>query len=137
MTLNRALTIDRTQVGTNGFLRATVAVALQRRRHEEQDAFVRWRQDMVMVLDVAIGQCERRNLTAPVNMRASDLRPPDLVMALIEELQVTHNFEVRFPSNNQHALDMLLALRHFYLAYADVDDAAREVLGVSAAGAVA
>jgi len=137
MTLNRALTIDRTQVGTNGFLRATVAVALQRRRHEEQDAFVRWRQDMVMVLDVAIGQCERRNLTAPVNMRASDLRPPDLVMALIEELQVTHNFEVRFPSNNQHALDMLLALQHFYLAYADVDDAAREVLGVSAAGAVA
>ena len=64
-------------------------------------------------------------------------RPPDLVMALIEELQVTHNFEVRFPSNNQHALDMLFALQHFYLAYADVDDAAREAPGVSAAGAVA
>jgi hypothetical protein len=137
MTLNPALTIDRTQVGTNGFLRATVAVALQRRRHEEQDAFDRWRRDMVMVLDVAIGQCERRNLTAPVNMGAAELRPPDLVMALIEELQVTHNFEVRFPSNNQHALDMLFALQHFYLAYADADDAAREALGVSAAGAVA
>jgi hypothetical protein len=26
-----------------------------------------------MVLDVAIGQCQRRNLTAPVNMGASDL----------------------------------------------------------------
>jgi hypothetical protein len=137
MTLNRPLTIDRTQVGTNGFLRATVAVALQRRRHEEQDAFDRWRRDMVMVLDVAIGQCERRNLTAPVNMGAADLRPPDLVMALIEELQVTHNFEVRFPSNNQHALDMLFALQHFYLANAGADDAAREALGVSAAGAFA
>src|SRR5438132_11150525 len=107
MTLNRALTIDR------------------------------WRRYMVMVLDVAIGQCERRSLTAPVSMGASDLRPPDLVMALIEELQVTHNFEVRFPRNNQHALDMLFALQHFYLAYADVDDAAREALGVSAAGTVA
>src|SRR5438309_11405957 len=106
MTLNRALTIDR------------------------------WRRYMVMVLDVAIGQCERRNLAAPVNMGASDLRPPDLVAALIEELQVTHNLEVRFPRNNQHALDMLFALQHFYLAYADVD-AAREALGVSAAGAVA
>ena len=137
MTLNRALTIDRTQVGTNGFLRATVAVALQRRRHEEQDGFDRWRRDMVMVLEVAIGQCERWNLTAPANMGASDLRPPDLVMGLIEELQVTHNFEVRFPRNNQHVLDMLFALRHFYLAYADVDDAASEAQGVSAAGAVA
>ena len=137
MTLNRALTIDRTQVGTNGFLRASVAVALQRRRHEEQDAFDRWRRYMVMVLDVAIRQCERRNLTAPVNTGASDLRPPDLVVALIEELQVTHNLEVRFPRSNQHALDMLSALQHFYLAYADVDDAAREALGVSAAGAVA
>jgi len=137
MTLNRALTIDRTQVGTNGFLRASVAVALQRRRHEEQDAFDRWRRDMVMVLDVAIGQCERKNLTAPVNIGASDLRPPDLVVALIEELQVTHNFEVRFPRSNQNALDMLFALQHVYLAYADVDDAAREALGVSAAGAVA
>src|SRR6267143_1195201 len=137
MTLNRALTIDPTRVGTNGFLRATVAMTLQGRRQEEQDAFDRWRRYTVMVLDVAIGQCERRNVTAPVNMGASDLRPPDLVVALIEELQVTHNLEVRFPRNNQHALDMLFALRHFYLAYADVDDAAREVLGVSAAGAVA
>jgi hypothetical protein len=137
MTLNRALTIDRTQVGTNGFLRATGAVALQRRRNEEQDAFDRRRRYMVIVLDVAIEQCERRNLTAPVNMGASDLRPPDLVVALIEDLQVTHNLEVRYPRNNQHALDMLFALQHFYLASADVDDAAREALGVSAAGAVA
>jgi hypothetical protein len=135
MTLNRALTIDRTQVGTNGFLRATVAVALPRRRHEEPDAFDRWR--LYMVLDVAIGQCERRNLTSPVNMGASDLRPPDLVVALIEELQVTHNLEVRCPRNNQHALDMLFALQHFCLAHADVDGAARKALGVSAAGAVA
>src|SRR2546427_701684 len=133
MTLNRARTIDRTQVGTNGFLRATVAVALQRRRHEEQDAFDRWRRYMVMVLDVAIRQCERRNLTAPVNTSTSDLRPPDLVVALIDELQVTHNLEVRFPRSNQHALDMLFALQHFYLAYADVDDAATEALGVRVA----
>jgi hypothetical protein len=137
MTPNRALTIDRTQVGTNGFLRASVAAALQRRRNEEQDAFHRWRRDMVMVLDVAIGQCERRNLTAPVSIGASDLRPPDVVVALIEELQVTHNLEVRFPRNNQHALDMLFALQYFYLAYAHVEDAAREALGVSAAGAAA
>ena len=137
MTLNRAPTIDRTQAGTNGFLRATIAVALQRRRHEERDTFDRWRRYTVMVLEVAIGQCERRNLTAPVNMGASDLRPLDLVVALIEELQVTHNLEVRCPRNNQHALDMLVALQHVYLAYADVDDAASEALGVSAAGAVA
>jgi hypothetical protein len=32
---------------------------------------------------------------------------------------------------------MLFALGHFYLAYASVDNAAREALGVSAAGAVA
>src|SRR5437879_11484681 len=137
MTLNRAPTIDRTQAGTNGFLRATIAVALQRRQHEERDTFDRWRRYTVMVLEVAIGQCERRNLTAPVNMGASDLRPLDLVVALIEELQVTHNLEVRCPRTNQHALDMLSALQYFYLAYADVDDAAREALGVSAAGTVA
>ena len=83
------------------------------------------------------GNSSRRNLTAPVNMGASDLRPPDLVVALIGELQATHNLEVRFPRNNQHALDMLFALQHFYLGCADVDDAAREALGVSAAGAVA
>ena len=70
-------------------------------------------------------------------MRASDLRPPDLVVALIEELQVTHNLEVRCPRNNQHALDMLFALQHFCLAHADVDGAARKALGVSDAGAVA
>jgi hypothetical protein len=128
MTLSRALTIDRTRVGTNGFLRATVEVALQRRQKEEQEALDSWRRYMVMVLDVAIGHCERRNLTAPANMAASDLRPPDLAAALIEQLQVTHKLEVRSPRNNQHALDMLFALQHFYLPHADVDDAAKEAL---------
>jgi hypothetical protein len=84
MTLNRTLTIQRTRVGINGFLRATVEVALQRREQEEHEAFDRWRRYMVMVLDAAIGQCERRNLTAPTDIAASDLEPPDLVAALIE-----------------------------------------------------
>jgi hypothetical protein len=128
MTLNRALTIDPTRVGTNGFLRATVEVALQRRQKEEQEALDSWRRYMVMVLDVAIGQCEWRNLTAPYNVAASDPRPPDLVVALIEQLQVTHNLEVRSPRSNQHALDMLFALQYFYLPDADVEDAAKEAL---------
>jgi hypothetical protein len=38
-TLNRALTIERSRVGINGFLRATVEVARQRREQEEQQAF--------------------------------------------------------------------------------------------------
>jgi hypothetical protein len=128
MTLNQALTIERTRVGTNGFLRATVEMALQRREQEEQAAFEQWRRYMVMVLDVAIGQCERRNLTAPADIAASDLQPPYLVVALIEQLQVTHNLKVRSPRSNQHALDMLFALQHFYLPDADVDDAAIEAL---------
>jgi hypothetical protein len=128
MTLNRALSIDPTRIGTNGFLRATIEVALQRREKEEEEALDRWRRYMVMVLDVAIGHCERRNLTAPTNMAESDLRPPDLVAALIEQLQVAHNLEVRPPRNNQHALEMLFALQHFYLPYADVDDTAKEAL---------
>jgi hypothetical protein len=128
MTLNRALTIERTRVGINGFLRATVEVELQRRQQEEQEAFDQWRRYMVMVLDVAIGQCERRNLTAPANVAASDIQPPDLVAALIQQLQVTHNLKVRAPRSNQHALDMLFALQYFYLPDADVDDAAKEAL---------
>jgi hypothetical protein len=128
MALNRAQTIERTRVGTNGFLSATVEMALRRRQQEEQEAFDSWRRYMVMVLDVAIGHCERRNLTAPANIAASDLRPPDMVAALIEQLQVTHNLEVRSPRSNQHALDMLFALQYFYLPDADVDDAAKEAL---------
>jgi hypothetical protein len=115
MALNRAQTIERTRVGTNGFLSATVEMALRRRQQEEQEAFDSWRRYMVMVLDVA-------------NMAASDLRPPDMVAALIEQLQVTHNLEVRSPRSNQHALDMLFALQYFYLPDADVDDAAKEAL---------
>lgn len=128
MSPNRALTIDRTRAGTNGFLRASVEVALKRRQHEDQQAFDQWRRYMVMVLDVAIGQCERRNLNAPLNMAASDLRPPDLVAALIEQLQLIHNLEVRLPRDNQQALDMLFALQHIYLPHADVEDAAKETL---------
>ena len=112
----------RARAGANG------RVALMRRQKEEQDALGSWRRYMVMVLDVAIGHCGRRNLTAPANMAASDLRPPDLVAALIEQLQVAHNLEVRSPRSNQHALDMLFALRYFYLPNADVDDAAKEAL---------
>jgi hypothetical protein len=128
MTLTRALTIERSRACTNGFQRATVEVALRRREQEEQEAFDSWRRYMVMVLDVAIGQCERRNLTAPANIAASDLQPPDVVAALIEQLQVTHNLKVRAPRSNQHALDMLFALQYFYLPDADVDDAAKEAL---------
>jgi hypothetical protein len=128
MTLNRALTIERSRVGSNGFLRATVEVALRRREQEEQEAFDHWRRYMVMVLDVAIGQCERRNLAAPANIAASDLQLPDQVAALIEQLQVSHNLKVRPPRSNQHALDMLFALQYFYLPDADVDDAAKEAL---------
>jgi hypothetical protein len=128
MTLNRALTIERSRVGINGFLRATVEVALRRREQEELEASDHWRRYMVMVLDVAIGQCERRNLTAPANIAPSELQPPQLVAALIEQLQVTHNLKVRPPRSNQHALDMLFALQYFYLPDADVDDAAKEAL---------
>ncbi len=128
MTLNRALTIERTRVDINGFQRATVEVALQRSEQEEQEAFDSWRRYMVMVLDVAIGQCERRNLIAPANIAASDLQAPGLVAALIEQLQVTHNLKVRSPRCNQEALDMLFALQSFYLPDADVDDAAKEAL---------
>jgi hypothetical protein len=128
MTLNPVLTIERTRVGINGFLRATVEVALQRREQEEREASDQWRRYMVMVLDVAIGQCERRNLTAPTNIAASDLQAPELVAALIEQLQVTHKLKVRPPRSNQHALEMLFALQYFYLPDADVDDAAKEAL---------
>jgi hypothetical protein len=103
-------------------------VARQRREQEEQQAFDQWRRYIVMVLDVAIGRCERRNLTAPAKIAASDLQPPDLVAALIEQLRVTHNLKVRSPRSNQHALDMLFALQYFYLPDADVDDAAKEAL---------
>src|SRR5690242_20643218 len=128
MTLNRALTIEQSRVGINGFLRATVEVALRRREQEEMESSDQWRRYMVMVLDVAIGQCERRNLTAPANIAPSELQPPELVAALIEQLQVTHNLKVRPPRSNQHALDMLFALQYFYLPDADVDDAAKEAL---------
>jgi EAL domain-containing protein (putative c-di-GMP-specific phosphodiesterase class I) len=128
MTLNRALTIERSRVGINGFLRSTVEVELRRREQAEHEASEQWRRYMVMVLDVAIGQCERRNLTAPTNVAASDVQPPHLVAALIEQLLVTHNLKVRPPRSNQHALDMLFALQYFYLPDADVDDAAKEAL---------
>jgi hypothetical protein len=125
MTRNGALAVDRNRVGTKGFPQATVEMFLQRRHQEKQKAFECWRRCMGTVLEVAIGQCERQNLAAPANMAPSDLRPHDLVAELIQQVQVTHNFEVRSPRNNQHALEMLHALRHFYLPYADVDDPAK------------
>ena len=99
------------------------------RQQERLEAFDRWRRYMVMVLDVAIEKCERRNLTAPASMAASDLRPPDLVAALIDQLQVIHNLDGHSPRNNQQALDMLFSLQHLYLPDSDVDDPATEVLG--------
>ncbi len=99
-----------------------------RRQQERLEAFDRWRRYMVRVLDVAIEQCERRNLTASASIAASDLRPPDLVAALIDQLQVLHNLDGHSPRNNQQALDMLFSLQHFYLPYSDVDDPATEVL---------
>jgi hypothetical protein len=38
------------------------------RQQERLEAFDRWRRYMLMVLDAAIEQCERRNLTAPASM---------------------------------------------------------------------
>jgi hypothetical protein len=80
---------------------------------------------MLHVLDAAIDQCERRNLEAPDGI--GELPPPDLVLALIEQLQWELHQEVSPPLSNGDALDMLFGLQRTFMPYCDDDDDREEV----------
>lgn len=105
------------------YANATNEIAWMRQQLLDRTAAERWRRYMVMVLDAAIDQCERCNLSAPDGMRGMpDLPTPELVAALIERLQIQLDREIRQPRNNQEALDELFQLQGRFLPDSDDDD---------------
>jgi hypothetical protein len=109
-------------VGIGVYSLVTTDMVRMRREFVQRMAAERWRRYMLMVLDVAIGQCERRNLSARDRVRASDLACPELVADLIEQLQIEQGRHVRRPSNNFEALDVLFDLQRMYMPLADDED---------------
>jgi hypothetical protein len=109
--------------GASAYVKVTKDMALMRRRHLDRTAAERRRRFVVMALDAAIDQCERRNLAATDDKRGTpDLVPPELVAALIEQLQRELDREIRSPRSNQEALDVLFDLQRAFLPYSDDDD---------------
>jgi hypothetical protein len=110
--------------GAGAFANVARDMARMRRQLLDQTAAERRRRYIVMVLDAAIGQCERRNLAAPYKKKwgTSDLAPPAPVAGLIEQLQLELDREIRSPGSNQEALDVLFDLQRAFLPYSDNDD---------------
>ena len=81
-------TFDHTSLsfGAGGYSFATAHMAAQRRELLRRTMAERWRRYMLSVLDAAVDQCERCNLAAPDGI--TDMPPPELVVALIEQLQL-------------------------------------------------
>jgi hypothetical protein len=105
------------------YANANEDIAGARREILARTAAERRRRHIVRLLDVAIDQCERRNLTAPGAMlERRELRPPGLAVALIESLQWELEREARPPRSNQEALDMLFGLQRAFLPCSDDDD---------------
>lgn len=98
------------------------------RMHQQllvRTAAQRRRRYVVGLLDIAIDQCERRNLSAPDQMRGRpDLRAPKQAATLIERLQLELYGESRTPQSNQQALDILFGLQRAFMPYCDDDDRA-------------
>jgi hypothetical protein len=118
------ITMDDTTATTAGrYSCASVDIARLRFALLQRTAVCRWRRHMVMVMDAAIDQCERRNLAAPDELRGSaNLQAPDLVASLVEQLQADLGLGVRRPRSNQDALDTLFELQLFYMPNADKDE---------------
>jgi hypothetical protein len=109
--------------GAGAYANVTRDMARMRRQLLDQTAAERRRRYMVMVLDAAIGQCERRNLAAPYEKWGTpDLTPLDTVAGLIEQLQRELDREILSPRSNQEALDVLFDLQRAFLPYSDDDD---------------
>jgi hypothetical protein len=68
----------------------------------------RYRRQMVRLIDLAIGQCEERNL-------GDRAVPAPMSRALIEWLQLEAGEDPRLPESNQAALDELFRLQERYL----------------------
>ena len=105
--------------GAGGYSFAVAHMAAQRREMLRRTVAERWRRHMLSVLDAAVDQCERRNLAAPDGI--GDVAPPELVLALIEQLQLELRREIRPPSCNQDALDMLFGLQRAFMPGSDDD----------------
>lgn len=109
--------------GPGAYANAANEMAWMRQQLLDRRAAERWRRYMVMVLDAAIDQCERCNLAAPDAMRGMhDVPTPELVIALIEQLQIELDREIRPPRSNLEALDELFQLQGTFLPYSDDDD---------------
>jgi len=119
-------TFDHTSLsfGAGGYSFATAHMAAQRRELLRRTMAERWRRYMLSVLDAAVDQCGRCNLAAPDGI--TDMPPPELVVALIEQLQLELRQEVRPPRWNRDALDTLFVLQRAFMPYCDDDDDAEE-----------
>jgi hypothetical protein len=86
----------------------------------------RQRRHMLRLIDLALDQCERRNLEAAGPGRGqpplTQLPPPAMALALIEWLQMEQGGELRAPACNQQALDELFRLQEAYLLEAPEGD---------------
>jgi len=107
-------------LGAGGYSIATAHMAAKRHEVVRRTVAEHWRRHMLRVLDAAVDQCERRNLAAPDGI--GDTPPPELVVALIEQLQLELRRKVRPPRRNQDALDVLFGLQRAFMPYGDDED---------------
>jgi hypothetical protein len=107
---------------------ASASDAMEEARREElaRTRAERHRRHMVRLVDLALDQCERRNLAAAGPGRGqpptTQLPPPAMALALIEWLQLEQGEELRPPARNQQALDELFRLQEAYLLEAPEGD---------------
>jgi hypothetical protein len=81
----------------------------------------RHRHRMLLLIDLALDQCERQNL-ATGGLGSGQPPPPAMALALIEWLQLEQGRKPCPPARNQQALDELFRLQEAYLLEAPEDD---------------
>jgi|SRR5882672_1344683 len=105
------------------YMGATMDMARMHRQFLVRTAAQSRRRYLVRLLDLAIDQCELRNLAAPDEMLGRpDLPAPQQAVALIARLQLELYGESRPPHSNQDALEMLFGLQRAFMPYCEDDD---------------
>jgi hypothetical protein len=79
----------------------------------------RRRRQVLRLIDLALEQCEERNLAAAGPRKGiappRDLGPPSMALALIDWLQLQEGGAAQPPQRNQEALEELFRLQQAYL----------------------
>jgi hypothetical protein len=98
---------------------ASAAMVREASHRLESTAAERRRRQVLRLIDLALEQCEERNLAAAGPGKGvappRDLEPPPMVVALIDWLQLQEGGPAQPPTCNQEALEELFRLQQAYL----------------------